>query len=318
MLASLERRDHLVLRALQEPQAHLGLQGLPEHEVLLDHQACQVLGVALGLKVSRVKVENQEPVATMGNVVLLDPKVFLVSLAPLVNPEGMETLDQMVSQVVMDLLVARVIVVKMVLLVPQALLVIQAHLVLLVQLEKVVTEEKRGPLVLPVLQVLLELGVLLVPKVHEVTKVKLVSVVLMVSKDTEDSLAIQAPQVLLVLLVTRVQLVVLDLQVPGDQLDHMGLLEKMGQVDIRVLLGHQDLEATEVKEDLRALQATLEHQGPQDPLVHLVPAAVGVLPLLESEVKSLLGLHHIMEMNRWISGSTPRRLCLHSNLLTDK
>ena len=76
-----------------------------------------------------MKVESQEPVAIMGNVVLLDPKVFLVSLVQLVSPEGMETLDQMVSQVETDLLVARVIVVKMVLLVPQALLVIQDHLV---------------------------------------------------------------------------------------------------------------------------------------------------------------------------------------------
>ncbi|EGV99096.1 Collagen alpha-1(III) chain [Cricetulus griseus] len=189
-----------------------GAQGPPdlqEHEVLLDHQACQVLGVALGLKVSR------------------------------------ETLDQMVSQDEMDLLVARVIVVKMALLVPQALLVIQDHLVLLVQLGKVVTEEKRGLLVLLVLQVLLDLAVLPVPKVLEVTKVKLVNVAPMASKDIEDSLAIQVPQVLLVLLVTRVQLVVLDLQVPEDQLDHMGLLEKTELVGIQVPLDHQDLEATE-------------------------------------------------------------------------
>lgn len=112
-----------------------------------------------------MKVESQEPVVIMGNVVLLDPKVFLVSLVQLVSPEGMETLDQMVSQVETDLPVARVIVVKMVLLVPQALLVIQDHLVLLVHLEKMVTEEKQVLLVLLVLQVLLELGVLLVPKV---------------------------------------------------------------------------------------------------------------------------------------------------------
>lgn len=286
---------------------------------MLDHQACQVHGVALDLRVSRVKVENQELVAIMENVVLLDPKVFLVSLVQLVNLGGMEILDRMVSQVETDLLVARVIVVKMVLLVPQALLVIQAHLVLLVHLEKVVTEEKQVLLVLLVLQVLLELGVLLVPKVHEVTKVKLVNVALMVSKDIEDSLAIQVPQVLLVLLVIRVQLVVQDLQVPEDQLDHMGLLEKMEQVGIQVPLGRQGLEATEEKEDLRARQATLDSQDPLDPLVLLVPAAVEVLlPLLELEVKSLVAFHHIMEMNQWISRSTLRRLCLHSSLLMDK
>lgn len=317
MLANLERRDHLVLRVLRDPQDNLDLQGLLEHEVLPDHQACQVLGVALGLKVSRVKVENQEPLALMGNVALLDPKAFLVNLVQLVNLEGMETLDLMVSRVEMDLLVARVIAVKMVLLVPQVLPVIRAHLVLLVQLEKVVTEEKRGLLVLLVLQGLLELGVLLVPKVHEVTKVKLVNVAQMASKVIEDSLAIQAPQALLVLLVTKVQLVALDLQVPEDQLDHMDLLVKMERVGIQVQLDLQDLEETEVKEDLRAHQATPELQAHLDPLVHLDPAVVGALPL-ESEVKSLLAMHHIMEMTQWISKSTLRRLCLHSNLLTDK
>lgn len=266
-----------------------------------------------------MKVENQEQVAIMGNVGLLDPKVFLVSLVQLVNLEGMETLDQMVSQVETDLLVARVIVVKMVLLVPQALLAIQAHLVLLVHLEKMVTEEKRVLLVLLVLRVLLELGVLLVPKVHEVTKVKLVSVAPTASKDIEDSLAIQAPQALLVLLVTKVQLVVQGLQVPEGQLDHMGLLEKMDQVDIQVPLDHQGLEATEVKEDLRARLVTLDSQDPLDLLVPLVPAVVGVvLPSLDLEVKRLVAFHHIMEMNRWISRSTLRRLCLHSSLLMGK
>lgn len=107
MLANLERRDHLVLRDLQDPQAHLDLQDLLEQEVLLDHQACQVLEAALGLKVSRVKVENREPVAIMGNVVLLDPKVSLVNLVQLVNLGGMETQDQMVNQDEMDPLVAR-------------------------------------------------------------------------------------------------------------------------------------------------------------------------------------------------------------------
>lgn len=318
MLANLERRDHLVLRDLRDPQAHLDLQDLLEQEVLLDHQACQVLGAALGLKVSRVKVENREPVAIMENVVLLDPKVFLANLVQLVNQGGMETQDQMVNQDEMDPLVARVIVVKMVLLVPRVLLAIQGHLVLSVQLGRVVTEEKRVLLVLLVLRVLLELGALLVPKVHEVTKVKLVSVAPMASKDTEDSQAIQVPQVPLVLQVTRVQLVVPDLPVPEDQLDHMGLLEKMVQADIRVPLGRQDLEATEVKEDLRAHQATLGNQGPLDLLVHLVLAVVEeVLPPLEV-VKSLLDLHPTMAMNQWISRSTPRKLCLPSSLLMDK
>lgn len=317
MLASLERRDHLVLRDLRDPQAHLDLQDLLEQEVLLDHQACQVLGAALGLKVSRVKVENQEPVAIMGNVVLLDPKVFLASLVQLVNLEGMETQDQMVNQDEMDPLVARAIVVKMALPVPQVLLVIQGHLVLSVQLGRVVTEEKRGLLVLLVLPVLLELGVPLVPKVHEVTKAKPVSVAPMASKDIEDSQAIQVPQAPLVLPVTRVPLVVPDLPVPEDQWDHMGLLEKMVQADIQVPLGRQDLEATEGKEDLRGHQATLGSQGPLDLLVHPVLAVVEVLPPLEV-VKSLLGSHPTMEMNQWISRSTPRRLCLHSSLLMDK
>lgn len=318
MLANLERRDHLVLRDLLDPQAHLELQDLLEREVLLDHQACQVPGAALGLKVSRVKVENREPVAIMGNEVLLDPKVFLVNLVQLVNLGGMETLDQTVSQEEMDLPVARVIGVKTVLLVPRALLVIQAHLVPWVHLGKAETEAKLGLLVLLVLQDLLVLGVLLVPKVHEVTRVKPVSVVPMASKDTEDSPAIQVPQVLLVLPVTRVQLVVLDLQVPEDQLDHMGLLEKMERVGILVPLDHQDLEATEVKEDLRARQATLGSQAPLDLLVHLVLAVVEALLPLEVEVKSLVDFHHIMVMNQWISRSTLRRLCLHSNLSMDK
>lgn len=317
MLANLERRDHLVLRDLRDPQAHLDLQDLLEQEGLLDHQACQGLGAALGLKVSRVKVENREPVATMGNVVLLDPKVFLANLVQLVNLGGMETQDQMVNQDETDPLVARVIVVKMALLVPQVLLVIQGHLVLSVLLGRAVTEENQVLLVLPVLRVLLELGVLLVPKVHEVTKVKLVSVAPMASKDIEDSQAIQVPQVPLVLPVTRVQLEVPDLLVPEDQWDHMDLLEKMVQADIQVLLGRQDLEATGVKEDLRAHQATLGSQGPLDLLVHPVLAVVEVLLPLEV-VKSLLGFHPTMAMNQWISGSTPRRLCLHSSLLMDK
>lgn len=173
-------------------------------------------------------------------------------------------------------------------------------------------------LVLLVLQVLLELGVLLVPKVHEVTKVKLVNVALMASKDIEDSLAIQVPQVLPVLLDTRVQLVVQALQVPEAQLVHMDLLEKMDQVDIQVPLDHQGLEVTEVKEDLRARPVTLDSQDPLDPLVPLVPAVVAVLLLLELEVKSLAAFHHITGMIQWISRSTLRRSCLHSSLLTDK
>ena len=148
---------------------------------------------------------------------------------------------------------------------------------------------------------------------------KLVNVALMASKDIEDSLAIQVLQVLLVLLVTRVQLVVQDLQVPEDQLDHMDLLEKMEQVGIQVLLDHQVLEETEVKEDLRARQATLDSQDPLDPLVPLVPAVVVVLlPLLELEVKSLVAFHPIMVTIQWISRSTLKRLCLHSSLLMDK
>lgn len=284
---------------------------------MLDHQACQVLEAALGLKVSRVKVENREPVAIMGNVVLLDPKVSLVNLVQLVNLGGMATQDQMVNQDEMDPPVARVIVVKMVLLVPQGLLVIQGHLVPLVQLGRVVTEERRALLVLLVLRVPLELGVLLVPKVHEATKVKLVSAAPMASKDIEDSQATQAPQAPPVPPVTRVQLVVPDLPVPEDQWDHMDLLEKMVQADIQVPLGHQDLEATEVKEDLRARQATLGNQDPLDLLVHPVLAVVVVLLPLEV-VKSLLGFHPTMEMNHWISRSTPRRLCRHSSLLMDK
>lgn len=284
---------------------------------MLDHQACQVLEAALGLKVLRVKVENREPVAIMGNVVLLDPKVSLVNLVQLVNLGEMATQDQMVSQDEMDPLVARVIVVKMVLLVPQGLLVIQGHLVLLVQLGRVATEERRALLVLLVLRVLSELGVLLVPKVHEATKEKLVSAAPMALKDIEDSQAIQAPQAPPVLPVTRVQLVVPDLLVPEDQWDHMDLLEKMVQADIQVPLGRQDLEAIEVKEDLRARQATLGNQGPLDLLVHPVLAVVEVLLPLEA-VKSLLGFHPTMEMNQWISRSTLRRLCLHSSLLMDK
>jgi hypothetical protein len=44
---------------------------------------------------------------------------------------------------------------------------------------------------------------------------------------------------------------------------------------------------------------------------------VGLLPLLEL-AKNLVVLHRIMEMTQWISKSTPKRLCPHSNLLVDK
>lgn len=67
----------------------------------------------------------------------------------------------------------------------------------------------------------------------------------------------------------------------------------------------------------RARQATLGNQGPLDLLVHPVLAVVEVLLPLEV-VKSLLGFHPTMEMNHWISRSTPRRLCRHSSLLMDK
>lgn len=114
------------------------------------------------------------------------------------------------------------------------------------------------------------------------------------------------------LLVTRVQLVVQDLQAPEDLLDLMDLLEKMELVDIQVPLDHQGLEVTEVKEDLRAPQDTQDNQALLDPLVPLVLAVVvGLPPLLRLEVKNLVVLRHITEMTHWISKSTLKRLCLH-------
>ena len=59
----------------------------------------------------------------------------------------------------------------------------------------------------------------------------------------------------------------------------------------------------------RAPQATQDNQallGPLVPLVHAV--VVGVLPSLALEVKNLGVLPHIMEMNQWITKSTPTRL----------
>lgn len=310
MLANQVRRDHPAPRAPRELQAHLELQGLPEPGVLQDHQACQDLGEALDHRASRVKMGNRDLVVTMENVVLLDPRVFLVWPVQLVNLEEMEIPDQMVCQAEMELLVARGIVVKTVLLVPLVLLVTQARQALSVQLEKAVTEEKLALLALLVLQVLLAPEVLLVPKAHVATKVKQVNVVLMASKDIEDSLVIQVPQVLQVLLVTKVQSVAQDLQAPGDLLDPVGPLAKMEQVGIQVPLGHQGLEVTEVKEDLRAPQDTQASQGPLAPPVPLAHVAVevGLLPSLAWEVKRLVVLPHTMEMNQWISKSTPKRL----------
>lgn len=257
-----------------------------------------------------MKVGNQELLATMENVVLLDLRVCLVWLVQLVNLEEMETLDQMACQAEMELLVARVIVVKMALLVPLVLLVIQAHLVLWVQLERMVTEEKVALLVLLVPQVLLVPEVLLVPKAHVVTRVKLVNVVLLASKDIEDSLVVQVAQALRVLLVTKVQSGVQDLQAPEDLLDPVGPLAKTEHLDIQVPLDHQGLEVTEVKEDLRAPRATQDNRALLDLLVLLVHAVVlGFLPSLELlDLKNLVVMPHIMEMNQWISKSTLTRL----------
>lgn len=105
-------------------------------------------------------------------------------------------------------------------------------------------------------------------------------------------------------------MVVQVLQAPEDLLDPVDLLAKMEPVDIQVPLDHQGLEVTEVKEDLRAPQATQGNQVLLDLLVPLVLAAVVLepLPLLGLEVKKLAVLPHIMEMNQWISKSTPMRL----------
>ncbi|KAG8515656.1 Collagen alpha-1(III) chain [Galemys pyrenaicus] len=250
----------VVLQARMDPQVHLVAVVLP---ATLGHLAQKVtLGNQgrrdhLAPRVLRVKVENQELTASVGNVVLLVPRVFLVWPVQLVNLEEMETLDQMAFQVETALLVARVIVVKMALLVPLVLLVIRAHLVLLVPLERVVIEESLVLLVLLELQVLLVPEVHLVPKAHVVTKVKQVNVVPMASKDIEDFLVIQAPLVLQVLLVTKVQLVAQALQAPEDLLVPVDPLGKMEQVDTQVPLVRQGLEVTEVKEDL-SIDLTLD------------------------------------------------------------
>lgn len=90
-------------------------------------------------------------------------------------------------------------------------------------------------------------------------------------------------------------------------MDPVGPLAKMEQVDTLVPLDHQGLEVTEAKEDLRAPQATQDNQALLGPLVSLVHAVlVGLVPSLE--VKNLGVLPHIMEMNQWISKSTPTRL----------
>lgn len=92
-------------------------------------------------------------------------------------------------------------------------------------------------------------------------------------------------------------------------MDRVGPLAKMEQVDTLVPLDHQGLEVTEVKEDLRAPQAIQDNQALLDPLVPLVHVVVvGLLPSLVLEVKKLVVLPHIMEMNQWISKSTPTRL----------
>lgn len=264
------------------------------------HQACQVLGAAPAHRASRVKMVDQDLVVRMENVVLLAPRVFLVWLVQLVSLEEMETLDQMVCQAEMELQVPRVTVVKMALLVPLELLVTQALLVLSVQLERAVTEEKLALLVLLGPPVLPDQEVLLVPKAHAVTKGKPVSVVLWASKDIADSLATQGPPDLRVPLVIKVQLAVQALQAPEDLLDLAGPLARTEQVDTLVPLDHRGPEVTEVKEDLRAPQATQDNQALLDllvPLVHVVVLA-GLLPLLVLEPKKLVVLPHIMEMNR--------------------
>lgn len=63
-------------------------------------------------------------------------------------------------------------------------------------------------------------------------------------------------------------------------------------------MGHQGLEVTEEKEDLRALQVTQDNLALPDLLVPLVHAVVGVLQSLV-EAKKLAGFPHIMEMNLW-------------------
>lgn len=308
-LASPERRDHLAPKALRELQAHWDLPGLLELGVSQDPRACQALGEAQAHRASRVKVGNQDLLVTMENVVLLGPRVFLVWLVQLVNLEEMETQDQMVFQAETGLPVARVIVEKMALLVPLVLLATQAPLVLSVQLERMVTEENLALPVLLVLQVLLAPEVLLVPKVLVATKVKPVNVALQALRDIEDSPVIQAPRVLQVPLVTKVLSVAQDPPAPEDLLDPVAPLAKMARVDIRAPLDRQGREVTEAKEDPRAPQATQDNRAHLDLLVPLVrAAAVALLPwVLLQEVKKLVVLPRITEMNQWTSKSTPRR-----------
>lgn len=58
----------------------------------------------------------------------------------------------------------------------------------------------------------------------------------------------------------------------------------------------------------RAPQATQDNQALLGPLVSLVHAVLGLLSSMALEVKNLGVLPHIMEMNQWISKSTPTRL----------
>lgn len=99
-----------------------------------------------------------------------------------------------------------------------------------------------------------------------------------------------------VLLVTKVLLVVQDLQAPEDLLGPVDPLEKMEQVDTQVLLDHQGLAVTEVKEVLRVPQATQECLALLDLLVPLVHAAVVEVLPYSVLVKNLL---HTTEMSLW-------------------
>lgn len=308
-LASPERRDHLAPRALRELQALWDLPGLPERGVSQDPRACRALGEAQAHRAPRVKVGNQDLLATMESVVLLAPRAFLVWPAQLVNLEEMETQDQMVFQAETGLPAARVIVEKMALPVPLVLLAIQAPLVPSVQLERVGTEEKRALLVLLVLQALLVPEVLQVPKVHVATKVKPVNVARPASRDTEDFPVVRAPRVPQVPPGTKVLSVAQDPQAPEDPLDPVAPLAKMARVGIRAPSDHQGREVTEENGDPRAPQATLDNRAHLDLLVPLAHAAVvGLLPwVLLEEVKKLVVLPRITEMNQWTSKSTLRR-----------
>lgn len=299
------KRAHPVPKALPELQAHLESWEFQAHGVSLERRACRVPGEVPVHRVSRESLENQDLVVTTESVVLPGPRAFLVLLVRLENLAETETLDQMASQVEMDLLVARVIVGKMALLVLLVPLVTQAHLGLLVLLGRVETEEKLVLLALLAFQVLLVPAVPLVPKVHAVIKEKQVNVVLMASKDIEGSLVIQVLLVLRVPLAIKVLSAARDLQAPEDLLDLVGPLAKMEQVDIQAPLVHPDLVGTEEKEDLRAPLDTLDSLALPDllgPLAHAV--VVGFLPSLALVARKLV---HIMEMSQQISRSTPKR-----------